>query len=234
METNDVKPVEQPAAVIGVDLGVSTLATLSTGEKVAGPKSHKAALKRLRRANKALARKRRGSANFRKAKRRLTRIHARIANIRRDAAHKLTTRLAKTFKVVGIEDLNVRGMAANRCLARSVMDGGFHEFRRQLDYKTRFYGSRLVVADRWHPSSKTCSCCGVVKETLALSQRTYHCDDCGFEEDRDVNAAVNLALYAASSAAAACGENRADAKRKPRVKRSSTKQEENTALPEAA
>jgi putative transposase len=234
VETDDVKPVEQPLGPVGVDLGVKTLATLSTGESIEGPKAHKAALKRLRRANKALARKRRGSANFRKAKRRLARLHARIANARKDATHKLTTRLAKTHSVIGIEDLNVRGMSANRKLARAVMDGGFFEFRRQLEYKARIYGSRVVVADRWYPSSKTCSCCGVVKPTLALSQRTFNCDDCGFEADRDVNAAINLAKHAASSAVSVWGENRSGAARKSRVKRSSVKQEENTALKEAA
>lgn len=227
VETDDVKPVVQPHAEVGVDLGVKTLATLSTGESIEGPKAHKAALKRLRRANKALARKRRGSANFRKAKRRLARLHARVARIRKDATHKLTTRLVKTYRVVGIEDLNVRGMAANRKLARSIMDGGFFEFRRQLGYKAKLYGSRVVVADRWFPSSKTCSCCGVVKDTLALSQRTFHCDDCEFEADRDHNAALNLAKVAASSAVAACGEERAGAARKSRVKRSSKKQELN-------
>ena len=234
VETDDVKPVAQPEPIVGVDLGVTTLATLSTGAAIDGPKAHKTALKRLRRANKALARKRRGSANFRKAKRRLARIHARVVNVRRDATHKLTTMLAKTFKVIGIEDLNVKGMAANRHLSRAIMDGGFFEFRRQLTYKARFYGARTVIANRWHPSSKTCSCCGVVKETLALSQRIFNCGACGFEESRDVNAALNLAQLAASSAVSACGEERAGAERKPRVKQSSTKQEENTALSEAA
>lgn len=234
VETDDVQPVEQPSPVVGVDLGVSVLATLSTGETITGPKSHAKALKRLRRANKALARKRRGSANFRKAKRRLARLHARITNIRRDATHKLTTRLTKTFGAIGIEDLNVKGMAANRSLARSIMDGGFFEMRRQLTYKARMYGAQLVVADRWFPSSKTCSCCGVVKPTLALSQRAFSCDACGFVADRDHNAACNLERIAASSAATACGAERSDVKRKPRVKRAATKQEENTALPEAA
>jgi putative transposase len=131
-----------------VDLGVNALATLSTGTTIEGPRAHKAALLRLRRANKALARKRRGSANFRKAEARLARTHARVANIRRDATHKGTTPLAKTYRLIGIEDLNVRGMARNRHLARSVSDGGFREFRRQLDYKPRWYGSRIVVADR--------------------------------------------------------------------------------------
>ncbi|MBO0696368.1 MAG: transposase [Verrucomicrobia bacterium] len=234
IDTDDIKPIIQPEPVVGVDLGVTTLATLSVGPEVPGPKSHAAALKRLRRANKALARKKRFSANWRKAKRRLARVHTRVANIRRDPTHKLTTRLAKTFKAIGIEDLNVKGMAANRHLSRAVMDGGFFEFRRQLTYKTRLYGSRLVVADRWFASSKTCSCCGVVKATLALSQRTFSCDDCGFEAPRDLNAALNLAHVAASSAASACGEPRSGAQRKPRVKRGSVKQVENSALPVAA
>jgi putative transposase len=237
VETDDVQPVEQPLPSVGVDLGIATLATLSTNgeiEEVAGPKAHKAALRRLRRRNKALSRKRRGSANFRKAKARLAKLHARIASIRRDATHKLTSALAKTYRTIGIEDLNVRGMAANRCLARAVMDGGFFAFRRQLDYKARLYGSRIVIANRWYPSSKTCSCCGVIKETLALSQRTFACDACGFVADRDYNAARNLERLAASSAVTACGAARSGTKRKPRVKRAATKQEENTALSEAA
>jgi putative transposase len=114
------------------------------------------------------------------------------------------------------------------------MDGGFFEFRRQLDYKAQLYGSQVVVANRWYPSSKTCSCCSVIKETLALSQRTFACDDCGFEAGRDHNAALNLARLAASSAVTACGELRCGAARKSLVKRALVKQEENTALFEAA
>ena len=230
VDTDDIKPVPGLAGVVGVDLGINKLAALSTGEPIVGPRAHKAALKRLRRANKKIDRRRRGSKNWLKAKRRLQRIHAGIKNRRQDATHKLTSRLTKTYARIGIEDLNVRGMAQSN-VARSVMDGGFFAFRRQLDYKAGMYGSVVVVADRWYPSSKTCSCCGVVKETLALSQRIFSCDDCGFEVDRDVNAARNLERIAASSA---CGEKRSGAKRKPRVKRSSAKQEENTAVPEAA
>ena len=225
VETDDVKPVLQPQAVVGVDLGVTTLAMLSQGEPIPGPKAHKILLKRLRRSNKALARKRKGSANRRKAKAKLARLHARIGNIRRDATHKATTMLAKTYRRIGIEDLNVRGMARNRRLARSIMDGGFFEFRRQLEYKARFYGAAVVVADRWFPSSKTCSCCGSVKIELALSQRMFKCDDCGLEISRDLNAARNLEHLAASFAASACGEARSGAGRRPRVKRASVKQE---------
>ena len=114
------------------------------------------------------------------------------------------------------------------------MDGGFFEFRRQLDYKARLYGSRIVVANRWYPSSKTCSCCGVIKPTLDLAERTFRCTDCGFEAGRDHNAALNLAGMAASSAVTACGETRSDVGRKARVKRGSVKQEEIEVLKEAA
>ena len=231
IDTADIKPVEQPQEVVGVDLGVKVLATPSRGDPIAGPKAHETLLKRLRRTSRALSRKVKGSANRRKAQRKLARLHARIANIRKDATHKATTHLTKTFKRIGIEDLNVRGMAKNRHLSRSIMDGGFGEFRRQLEYKAQFYGATIVVADRWFPSSKTCSCCGSVKAELALSQRTFHCDDCGFECDRDLNAARVLERLAASSARqqpprlAACGEERSGAVRKSRVKRASMKQE---------
>ena len=224
----------QPEPAVGIDLGVTTLATLSTGETIEGPKSRKAALTRLRRANKAMARKRRGSRNAKMAKARLARLHHRVAAIRRDATHKLTTRVTKTYAVIGIEDPNVRGMVRNRHLARAVSDGGIHEFRRQIEYKARLYGARVVVAGRWYPSSKTCSCCGVIKETLALAERTFHSTDCRFEAGRDVNAALNLAAMAASSAVSARGEARSGVVRKVRVKRASVKQEENTVLLEAA
>jgi putative transposase len=202
---------------------VKTLATLSDGSTIAGPKAHTNLLGKLRRSSRALFRKRKGSQNRRKAQKKLARLHARIANIRKDATHKATTMLAKNCQRIGIEELNVRSMSRNRRLARSVMDGGFYELRRQLEYKAKMYGSLIVVADRWYPSSKTCSCCGVVKQTLALSQRTFNCDDCGFEVDRDVNAARNLESVAASSAVTVCGEDRSGGKRKPRVKRTSVK-----------
>jgi putative transposase len=227
VETSAPAPVTQPNEVVGVDLGVSVLATLSQGEPIVGPKAHTALLKRLRRSNRALSRKKRGSRNAARAKRRLAKLHARIANIRKDVTHKATTALAKGFRRIGIEDLNVQGMARNRRLARSIMDGGFFEFRRQLDDKARLYGASVVVADRWFPSSKTCSCCGSVKAELDLSQRVFRCGPCGFVADRDCNAAKNLERLAASSAVSACGEARSGAVRKSRVKRASKKQEPN-------
>src|SRR6516164_4121482 len=214
--------------VVGVDLGVSTLATPSRGEVVTGPKAHTALLKRLRRTSRRLSDKQRGSNNRAKAKNRLAWLHARIVNIRKDATHKTTTKLAKTFRRIGIEDLNVRGMVCNRHLARSILDGGFFEFRRQLQYKAKRYGAVIVVADRWFASSKRCSCCGLVEAELDLSQRRFRCSACGFEADRDWNAAKNLEHLAASSAVSACGEERSGAIRNSRVKRASKKQEPNS------
>ena len=224
-EVADTVAAMPPISAVGVDLGVTDLAVLSDGTKIAGSKPHKKLLGRLRRANKALSRKKRGSRNALKAKRRLARIHARISNIRKDALNKLTTRLVGRYRRIGIEDLNVRGMVKNRRLARSIMDASFFELRRQLEYKARMHGATIVVADRFFASSKTCSCCGSVKAELDLSQRVYSCENCGYEADRDVNAARNLEKLAASFAVTACGEDRSGARRKPRVKRASTKQE---------
>ena len=210
---------------VGVDLGVSALATLSTGEIITGPKPHKALLDRLRRLSRSLSRKQKGSRNRQKAKAKLARLHARIANIRLDALHKLTTEITRRFHTIGIEDLNVRGMVRNRHLARSIADMGFHEFRRQLEYKAERRGGRVVVADRWFPSSKTCSACGSVQEAMPLSVRQWICPDCGTRHDRDLNAARNLATYAASSAVSACGEAGSGCGRTTAAKPASVKQE---------
>lgn len=122
----------------------------------------------------------------------LARLHFKIANIRKDTLHKLTSYLAKNHSQIGIEDLNVSGMLANHKLAKAISDMGFYEFRRQLEYKCQLYGSELVVIERWFPSSKTCSSCGTKKETLSLAQRVFKCEHCGLEIDRDLNAAINL------------------------------------------
>ena len=211
--------------IVGVDLGVSALATLSTGETITGPKPHKALLDRLRRLSRSLSRKQKGSRNRQKAKAKLARLHARIANIRADALHKLTSDLTSRFHTIGIENLNVRGMMRNRHLARSIADMGFSEFRRQLEYKAAMRGGQVVVADRWFPSSKTCSACGSVQEAMPLSVRQWICPDCGACHDRDVNAAINLKNMAASSAVSACGEEGSGRARKSAVKPASTKQE---------
>lgn len=218
-------PQAENQGAVGVDLGVSALATISTGEVIDGPKPHKALLTRLQRLSRALSRKKNGSANRKKAKAKLAKLHARVANIRSDALHKLTTDLTSRFNTVGIEDLNVRGMMANRHLARSIADMGFFEFRRQLEYKAAVRGGVVKVADRFFASSKTCSACGSVQEKLPLSVRQWTCPECGVVHDRDVNAAINLKNMAVSSTVSACGEEGADRCRKTAVKPASVKQE---------
>ena len=197
---------------VGVDLGIKALATLSNGEVATGPKPHRAKLRRLARLSRSLSRKKKGSANREKAKRKLARLHKQIADIRQDAIHKLTTRLVLEYDLIGIEDLNVRGMVRNRHLSRSIMDQSFHEIRRQLEYKAGWYGAQVVVADRFFPSTKRCSGCGTVHD-MPLSKRTMRCG-CGLGIDRDLNAAINLERYASTASSAgidACGENGADA-----------------------
>ncbi|MEU8421714.1 IS607 family element RNA-guided endonuclease TnpB [Micromonospora sp. NPDC048835] len=207
--TVKVKRVErapaQPQSVVGVDVGIKHLAVLSTGELVDNPRHLVAARQRMRSLGRALSRKtgpdrrtaRRPSKRWQRASARLGRAHARIAHLRRDGLHKLTTRLAREHGTIVVEDLNVVGMLANRKLARHVADAGFAEIRRQLAYKTRWNGGRLLLADRWYPSSKTCSGCGTVKTKLALSEREYTCQACGLVIDRDRNASLNLAALAA-------------------------------------
>jgi putative transposase len=179
-------------SIVGVDLGIKALATLSTGEVIAGAKPYKKYVAKLSRMQWLNRHKIIGSKNWKKAQLKIARLHRKIANIRKDTLHKLTTLLAKNHGTVVIEDLNVSGMRANHKLAASIADMGFYEFRRQLTYKCRLYGSKLVVADRWFPSTKTCSNCGIKKEILSLSERVFECGHCGFVIDRDLNAAINL------------------------------------------
>ncbi|WP_058867499.1 RNA-guided endonuclease TnpB family protein [Chloracidobacterium thermophilum] len=240
VDTEDLShlPKAENQGAVGVDLGVSALATLSTGERIAGPKPHTALLNRVRRLSRSLSRKQKGSANRAKTKARLARLHARIAHIRQDALHKLTSDLTRRFHTIAIEDLNVRGMMKNRHLARSMADMGFFEFRRQLGYKAAMRGGVVVVADRFFASSKTCSACGHKLDDLPLSVREWTCPQCGAVHDRDINAAINLKKVAERSAggcqpfqrqadcsATACGEEGAGLGRKLKTKPASVKQE---------
>jgi IS605 OrfB family transposase len=193
----------RPGAVVGVDLGIKTLAVLSTGEEIPNPRHLSGGLRKIRRLSRTMARRqgpdrrtgREPSNRWRRASAALGRAQGRVADQRRDGLHKLTTRLAAGFGTVVVEDLNVAGMMRNRRLARHVADASFGEFRRQVAYKTQWAGGRMIVADRWFASSKKCSGCGAVKAKLGLSERTYRCDACGLVLDRDVNAALNLAAY---------------------------------------
>lgn len=197
----DPEPALGP--VIGVDLGVKTLATVSDGRAIANPKALRSRLKKLQRLSRWHSRKQKGSANRKKAQKKLARMHARIAHIREDALHQATASLVAKNKpqekrpaVIGVEDLGVSGMLKNRKLARAIADVGFSEFRRQLTYKAEQAGIILHVVSQWEPSSKTCSSCGWYKNDLALSDRLFLCSACGLAMDRDENAARNLALLA--------------------------------------
>lgn len=190
VETEQAPPQEQDNP-IGVDLGLLRFATLSTGEEIDSPRPFKRLQEKLSKLQYLNRNKQIGSANWKKAQIKIARLHARIANIRKDFIHKVTTRLAKNHSTVVIEDLNVSGMMKNGKLSKAIADSGFYEFRRQLEYKIKLYGSRLELVDRWFPSSKTCFNCGKKKDDLPLSVRTYKCE-CGWECDRDLNAAFNI------------------------------------------
>jgi putative transposase len=186
----------RPGSAIGIDLGVKILLVGAdhAGDVVSipGPKPLRAGLRRLRRASRAHSRRKPGGANRRKSAARLARIHARVANVRADALHKVTTRLAAQYETIVAEDLFVAGMTRQRRLACSISDQGFGMALRMLAYKTGRRGGQLILADRFYPSSKTCSDCGYVKAKLALSERTFTCQACGLIIDRDENAARNL------------------------------------------
>jgi putative transposase len=228
--------------VVGVDLGVKALATLSDGTVIPNPKPLKRRLKQLKRLHRAVSRKQKGSKNRKKAVRRLARHYRKVANQRANTLHQVTTRLAKTKSVIVIEDLHVAGMLKNHHLAQAIADVGFAAFRRHLTYKAAWYGSQVVVVSRWEPSSKTCSGCGWVDDDLELSDRVFVCRnparlDCGLVLDRDLNAAINLRKLADSSSESlnACGGESAGQGREALVKLSSQagaalrrKQEPNT------
>jgi putative transposase len=189
------KPVGKPSDVVGVDLGLKAAAVIHDGvaARVVEPQHALGKnLAKLQRLDRQLARKQRGSRNREKAKLRRARLYYRIACQRQDMLHQLSSQLARTKAVIVLEDLHVRGMQRNRHLALSVSDAGMGELRRQLVYKSEWYGSSLVLADRFYPSSKICSGCGVIKNTLPLSERVFDCDACGVSLDRDENAALNL------------------------------------------
>jgi putative transposase len=204
VEEEHLEPEMALGRTLGIDLGVKSLATLSDGTRIDNPHALRSHLKKLRRLSRQHSRKQKGSKNQQKAARKLARLHAHIANVRKDTLHKVTSMIvAKTKPVherptcIVLEDLHVSGMLKNRHLSRAIADVGFSEFRRQLEYKTHQAGSLVYTVSRWEPSSKTCSWCGWIDEDLTLADRIFHCEDCGSTIDRDLNAALNLALTAA-------------------------------------
>lgn len=228
VETSEIMnlPSKNQGAV-GIDLGSHHLATLSTGKKFEAPKPYKALLSKLKRIQRHVSRKKKGSANRKKEVFKLQKLHARIADLRSECLHQLSCKFTNEFHFIGLEDLNVKGMMSNHCLARAIADLGFYEFRRQLEYKGKRKGAEVVVINRWFPSSKTCSACKKVNKDLQLSERTWDCPNCGITHDRDINAAINILEKAASSAVSACGEGSAGFVHTDKVKLPFVKQEPN-------
>ena len=227
----------QSNSVVGIDLGISQLATLSTGEVFANPNALEKKLKTLRRVSRGLSRKQKGSRNREKSRRKLCELHRSISDLRSDALHKMTTSISKRFGVVCLEDLNVRGMTKNKHLARRLSDSSFGEIRRQLEYKTTSRGGRVLFVNAFFPSSKLCHVCLAKNESLTLADRTWQCSGCGTVHDRDLNAALNIRNHAVSYTVAgdarkACGEDGSGSKavKRPRVKPASMKQESSVEL----
>jgi putative transposase len=192
MEASPVKVSKNQADVVGVDLGVKTLATLSNGETVSVRKPLKKLSLRLARMQRHLTKCVKGSKRYNRQKMKIARLHYRIRCIRIDGLHKLTHRLCQGFKVICLEDLNVKGMLKNHKLAKAISDMGFYEFKRQIEYKATLFGNWISTISKWFPSSKTCSNCGYKKEDMKLSERIYYCEACGHKIDRDLNAAINI------------------------------------------
>ncbi|MBR8641690.1 transposase [Streptomyces tuirus] len=203
VEDPSVKPLPATGQAIGVDLGLDHLLTLSTGEKVSNPRHERRDRARLAKAQRELSRKVKGSNNRAKARSKVAKVHARIADRRRDHLHKLTTRLVRENQTIVIEDLTVRAMVKNRSLARAISDAAWAEFRSLVEYKAAWYGREVIAVDRFFPSSRLCSACGSLQEKMPLHVRAWTCGSCGTTHDRDVNAAKNL--LAAGLAVTVCG-----------------------------
>jgi putative transposase len=217
-----ITPAPATMNAVGIDAGITSLVTLSTGEKIANPRHERRDRARLARAQRELSRKAKGSSNRAKARVKVARVHARIADRRRDFLHKLTSRLVRENQTVVIEDLTVRNLLKNGRLARAISDAAWTDLRMMLEYKCAWYGRELVVIDRWFPSSKLCGTCGTVAAKMPLHVREWTCD-CGAVHDRDVNAARNI--LAAGLAASACGDGVRPQRESSRTGRSSVKQE---------
>jgi putative transposase len=192
VDTSDIQKLEPTGKTVGVDLGIKTLATLSDGTVIENPKYLKQQEKRLARQQRIFARRQKESKSKEKAKVKLQKLHRKVKLSRLDTIHQVTTKLVRNYECIVIEDLNVKGMVKNRSLAKAISDVGFGMFRTILTQKCEMYGRKLITANRFFPSSKTCSNCGCIKDELSLKERVYHCNDCGFEIDRDLNAAINL------------------------------------------
>jgi len=201
----EIEPLPKSPNKIGIDLGITTLIALSNGEKVANPKTFKAKRAKLRKAQKSLSRKQKGSKNRDKARLKVAKVYAQISDARKDFLHKLTTQLIRENQTIVVEDLAIINMLKNPKLALAISDASWAELVRQLEYKCDWYGRNFVKIDRWFPSSKRCGHCGYIVDKLPLTVREWDCPSCGTHHDRDVNAAKNI--LAAGLAVSVCGVN---------------------------
>ncbi len=188
----EIKPFEKTGKFIGIDVGIKEFATLSDGFVIKNPHYFRDSQAKLKKMQRRLSKKKKGSSRYKKCKRKVALIHKKIANQRDHFLHNTSTFIVKNYDFISIEDLNVSGMVKNRKLAKSISDVSFSKFFLMLDYKSRWYGRELIKIPRFAPSSKTCNNCNAVKKELRLSERTYRCESCGFEMDRDLNAAKNI------------------------------------------
>lgn len=195
VDTQDYDPKHQEHESVGVDFGIKDLAICSNGKTFAANQKLKQSLKRLKRKQRALSRKTKGSNRHAKAKQAVAKLHYRISNQRLAVLHEVSDYLTSNFKVITIEDLNVKGMVKNHCLARAVNDAGFGMLRQFVEYKAKLRDCTVVIADRWYPSSKTCSCCGEKNNDVVLGVDKWTCPNCGVIHNRDFNASINLDNY---------------------------------------
>jgi len=202
----DIQPLPPVKNQVGVDLGIKDVIVTSDGFKSGSPAYTRKYEKKLAKAQRNLAKKKKCSKNREKARLKVARIHAKIADSRRDFTHKLTTKLVRENNIICIETLAVKNMVKNRCLAKSISDSGWGELTRQLEYKSDWYGRKLIAIDRWFPSSKRCFDCGHINDNLQLSDRNWACAECGVEHDRDINASRNI-LAAGLAVVSAFGED---------------------------
>jgi len=206
VEAPDKEPMGTTNDVIGIDLGIKVLATCSDGTTYENPRALKSNLKKLKSRQRQLSKKQKGSKNYGKAKQKLAKLHNHISNIRKDCLHKITIKIIRENKTIVLEDLKVSNMVKNHCLAQAISDVGLHEFRRQVEYKAKWSGRKVIFADTFFASSKLCSCCGWKNTELKLSDRIFECKICNNRIDRDLNASINLKNLAVSSTVTACGE----------------------------
>ena len=205
VDNPNIKHIPLLTKSVGLDVGITSLLTTSDGNKIANPRHFKRHRRKLKRVQKSLSRKKKGSNNRAIARVKVARAHGKIADSRKDFLHKLTTQLVRENQTIVVEDLSVKNMVKNPKLSRAISDASWGELIRQLDYKCEWYGRTLVKIDRWFPSSKRCGSCGHIIESLPLNIREWDCPSCGAHHDRDINAARNI--LAAGHAVAVCGAN---------------------------